>query len=80
LNLLGTLTLEIPTEQGLGSEPFVALFLNEISKIPKGVQKNSKWSQDLKSVRKHHILACITVIPGMLSILGQVLGMQKKWV
>jgi hypothetical protein len=41
------------------------------------VQKISKWSQDLKSVRKHHILACITVITGMLSIFGQVLGMPK---
>ena len=41
------LTLEIPGPRGLGSEPFVALFLNEISKIQKVVQKISKWSQDL---------------------------------
>jgi hypothetical protein len=68
----GNLTLEIPGVRGLGSEPFVALFLNEISKIQKVVQKISKWSQDLKSVGKHHILSCETLKPGFWSILGQV--------
>jgi hypothetical protein len=66
------LTLEIPGLQGLGSEPFVALFQIEFSKIQKVVKKNSKWSQHLKSVGKHHILSCETLKQGFWSILSQV--------